>query len=157
MGGAVDVPGNVTPFAEFNTWNDPESAAEVLDGDIPVTLVPLDVCAPVRIASGDFEQAHPTARRLGLAWLRRHPGRRLGLADCVAIAAATHPAAFGFEQLAIDVDTSSGPERGRTRRGSRSERRIRVAMRVDADRVLDLIRTRALAPVPGAGGARGKR
>jgi inosine-uridine nucleoside N-ribohydrolase len=148
MGGAVDVPGNVTRFAEFNTWNDPEAAAEVLAGDVPTTLVPLDVCVPVRIASADFEQADPTARRLGLAWLKRHPGRRLGLADCVAIAAVTDPGAFGIEETAIEVDTSHGPECGRTRRAGRG-RSIRVARRVDPDRVLGQIRERALAPVIG--------
>ncbi len=43
MGGAVRVPGNVTPAAEANIGDDPVAAAEVLAAPWPVTLVPLDV------------------------------------------------------------------------------------------------------------------
>lgn len=43
MGGAVLVPGNASPVAEANIWNDPEAAAIVFRADWPVTLVPLDV------------------------------------------------------------------------------------------------------------------
>lgn len=43
MGGAVTVPGNVTPAAEANIWNDPTAADEVLGGRWPITLIGLDV------------------------------------------------------------------------------------------------------------------
>src|SRR2546422_1102674 len=42
MGGAVDVPGNVTPTAEFNMHVDPEAAHRVLAAGLPLELVPLD-------------------------------------------------------------------------------------------------------------------
>lgn len=162
MGGAVDVPGNVTPFAEFNTWNDPEAAAEVFASgashDLPVTLIPLDVCNSVKLTEADFGSADPTARRLGLAWLKMHSGRQVGFSDCVAIAAVADPGAFRFERIALGVDTSNGPERGRTSRVSvsgrvsaaasnASRRAIDVAMRVDVGRVRQAIRQRALAPI----------
>ncbi|MDQ6418784.1 nucleoside hydrolase [Paenibacillus sp. LHD-117] len=43
MGGAVGVPGNVTPASEANIWGDPEAADIVLASGIPVTMVGLDV------------------------------------------------------------------------------------------------------------------
>ena len=42
MGGALFVPGNVTPSAEFNWWFDAEAASIVLGEDIPLEVVPLD-------------------------------------------------------------------------------------------------------------------
>ncbi|TDQ51398.1 nucleoside hydrolase [Actinorugispora endophytica] len=43
MGGAVRVPGNVTPWAEANVHNDPEAADVVLGAGFDLTLVALDV------------------------------------------------------------------------------------------------------------------
>lgn len=43
MGGAVKVPGNVTPVAEANIYGDPEAAHRVFESGIPITLVGLDV------------------------------------------------------------------------------------------------------------------
>ncbi|PSK92974.1 purine nucleosidase [Murinocardiopsis flavida] len=43
MGGAVRVPGNVTPWAEANISNDPEAAEVVLGAGFDLTLVALDV------------------------------------------------------------------------------------------------------------------
>ncbi|KAF9268811.1 nucleoside hydrolase [Marasmius fiardii PR-910] len=54
MGGALDVPGNTTPVAEFNFFADPYAVKEVLcpeDGDPPFSLdrfllLPLDITTP---------------------------------------------------------------------------------------------------------------
>lgn len=48
MGGAVDVPGNSGPRAEFNVAHDPEAAARVLAADLPLTLIPLDATRRLR-------------------------------------------------------------------------------------------------------------
>jgi purine nucleosidase len=53
MGGAVRVPGNITPRAEANIHNDPAAAAEVFAASWPVTLVPLDVTMHHRWAEPD--------------------------------------------------------------------------------------------------------
>ena len=43
MGGAFDVPGNITPAAEANIHGDPEAADVVLTAPWPVTVIGLDV------------------------------------------------------------------------------------------------------------------
>ncbi|MEK8132847.1 nucleoside hydrolase [Paenibacillus filicis] len=43
MGGAVHVPGNVTPVSEANIWGDPEAADIVFSSGLPITMVGLDV------------------------------------------------------------------------------------------------------------------
>src|SRR5437879_2281016 len=63
MAGAVDVPGNVTPDAEFNAYVDPDAAREVLDAGLRVDLVPLDA---TRQATINGDQLHAAlARRPG--------------------------------------------------------------------------------------------
>lgn len=49
MGGAVDEPGNVTPLAEANFFNDPHAADQVLARDWPMVIVGLDVTHKVMI------------------------------------------------------------------------------------------------------------
>ncbi|KAM0749022.1 nucleoside hydrolase [Meredithblackwellia eburnea MCA 4105] len=47
MGGAVDVPGNTTPVAEFNSYACPHSAKQILDLNLPhLYLLPLDITTP---------------------------------------------------------------------------------------------------------------
>jgi inosine-uridine nucleoside N-ribohydrolase len=57
MGGAVTVPGNVTPVAEFNIYVDPEAAQVVFASGLPITLIGLDVTERVRLTSEIIDQS----------------------------------------------------------------------------------------------------
>jgi len=54
MGGAFFVKGNVTPYAEFNIYNDPEAAKIVFDSHIPKTVIGLDVTQKVILERKDL-------------------------------------------------------------------------------------------------------
>lgn len=55
MGGAVEEPGNVSPVAEANIWNDPHAADLVFTAGWKVTMVGLDVTHRVALQSSFFK------------------------------------------------------------------------------------------------------
>lgn len=123
MGGAVSVPGNITPLAEFNIRCDPEAARRVLvEEDVPVTLVPLDVthrCAVDEAWLDRLSGTRPVAKVLAstretyLQYYERAIGvRAVPLHDAIAMLAAIAPEQFSLTPLNVDVDTSSGIARG---------------------------------------------
>jgi len=60
MGGAIDVAGNTTKFAEFNWWFDPDAAQFVVRLPIPQVVVPLDVTDTVFLTKPIYDRiAHP--------------------------------------------------------------------------------------------------
>ena len=166
MGGAVRSPGNVTPVAEANIWNDPEAADIVLGAAWPVTLLGLDVTR------------HLAADRTWLDSLAPidTPGARL-VADTAPVYVDFHLATEGFdgihchdvativhllapellhtEPLAVRVVTG-GLAAGQTVANAPGHLDpswvdrppVDVALGVDATEVLELVRDR-LGRVPG--------
>lgn len=144
MGGAIDAPGNVTPHAEFNIWNDPEAAQAVLRSGLPITLIGLDVCRRVVFTPRHVAGGAGIVESMMAGWFAAHSDRaRFELCDPLAIAVAIEPALVETVPIAIEVDTSDGPERGRTRRASRGPA-IDVALDVDSQRAVRLIADRVL-------------
>ena len=137
MGGAVDVPGNVTPEAEFNIHVDPEAAARVLASGCTIDLVPLDATRQVMVERAQMQAA--LARRPGplgtrvLAFTAHAFARenaRMTLHDPLAVGVAVDPTLVEWEPVRIEVDTG-----GRTRRAA-GPSNCRVARRVDRARFL---------------------
>lgn len=56
MGGTVDEPGNVSPVAEANVWNDPDAADLVFTAGWDLTMVGLDVTHRVVLLSDFFKR-----------------------------------------------------------------------------------------------------
>jgi purine nucleosidase/pyrimidine-specific ribonucleoside hydrolase len=164
MGGAIAVPGNVTPAAEFNVYVDPEAAAAVLEAGLDVELVPLDVTRRVVLAQDALIQrmgrcGDRLARfildftRYGFAPGGDREAGGIVLHDPLAMAVALDPSLVRLEPAAVEVECEGRLTRGLTladRRELPSHRRraptCRVAMEVDAPRVLAMVLER-LCPV----------
>ncbi len=146
MGGAVTVPGNVTPGAEFNFYVDPDAAAAVLAAGLALDLVPLDVTRQVLLRRADLEGAlgaGGAARGRLLLDLSAHgfvfgaarEGGGITLHDPLAMALAADPALARWTSLEIRVETGSAEGRGRSF-PARGVPPCRVALEVDAPRAL---------------------
>ena len=149
MGGAVDVPGNVTPTAEFNFHVDPEAARQVLEAGLNVDLVPLDATQQAVLSRAELESTlarHPgafatrcaafTARGFTLPGCPHPTDAARGTAgmvlhDPLAVAVALDPTLVGWDKARLVVDAE-----GATRRAPGAPN-CRVAGVVDARRVLD--------------------
>ncbi len=139
MGGAVESPGNITPHAEFNTYNDPLAAAEVFESGAPVTLVPLDVCAMATLGRGDMPWVPGTSKGALLTrkvldnWFAGHPDReRYDLCDPLAVVAVLRPDLFGFRRASVAVETEDEARYGKTT-ADYGKGSVDVALDVDAD------------------------
>ncbi|NMM43265.1 nucleoside hydrolase [Rhodospirillaceae bacterium KN72] len=146
MGGAVDAPGNVSPFAEANIINDPHAAEEVFAADWPITLVGLDVTMQVRCTPDDFASMPGSSPTIG-GFLndatqfyfdfhrRQHDLNCCFMHDPTAVIAVTDPDVLTCESVPLSV-ICEGEKIGQTVRIDDPARRpVDVALGVDIDRV----------------------
>jgi inosine-uridine nucleoside N-ribohydrolase len=157
MGGAVDVPGNVTPTAEFNMNVDPEAAHRVFAAGLPLDIVPLDatrqaVLPRVGMRATLARSPGPLAGRIQ-AFSERgfrisHADGEAGMAlhDPLAVAVAIDPSLVKWEAVRLAI----GPD-GETQRASGAPN-CRIAKGVDRDRFLGFFLDR-LCPVTPERGA----
>ena len=145
MGGALDVRGNVSPYAEANAFHDPHALDVVLASGANVTMVGLDVTLKVLLDEQDFShiatRKHPIGpflKELGAFYLDFYKSIGLsgcGLHDPMAIIAALYPGLFTMESMALEA-VMEGEASGQTCR-SQSKTRLPslVALGCDADAI----------------------
>lgn len=122
MGGAINVPGNETAYAETNIAFDPDGAAQVFAScsNIDVKIVPLDVTKQVFWTKEDILQIPENKaykiwiKKMFLSWLENYGGKRetvFHLHDPLAIYAIFFPDSLGWLTSGIQVVTT-GEKRG---------------------------------------------
>ena len=161
MGGAVRVPGNITPTAEFNFYADPHAARQVLASAAELVLVGLDVThqvwleqAALHACTGAYAAFCRAACQPVIAFESAHYGfAGMHVHDPVALGAALWPQLFHTQQLWIDVETTGELTAGQVvvdQRALASDqerlgRPVACAMDVEQTRFLELFTERVLA------------
>jgi len=158
MGGAIGVPGNVTPAAEFNIYTDPEAAQTVFASGLPITLVPLDVTTQVVLRPdhlAKIEEANTELTDFIGRMVRYYmeASKRFGgldgcyLHDPLAVGFAIDNSIARTEMVHVEVETHKGAvTRGMTladlRAKPSSRPNIRYCSEVRSDDFLDLFVSR---------------
>jgi len=144
MGGAVDVPGNVTPTAEFNFNVDPDAARCVFGAGLNLDLVPLDATRQAVLSRSELEvtlakSPGPLAARIAAFSARgfrvdtERGERGMILHDPLAIGVAIDPTLSTWEPVRLEI----GPE-GETRRIPGIPN-CRIAQAVDTPRFITML------------------
>lgn len=121
MGGALNVPGNQTEYAEYNFFQDPQAVRIVLENIKDVRIIPLDVTNQCIISDKEtmlIRAVNPTDKFIKEAitnWYRffGYPKKRqFELYDPLAISAVIQPKFLEFTNTKIGVDLQ-GKQAGR--------------------------------------------
>ena len=161
MAGAISVPGNVTPVAEFNIFVDPHAGQRVFQSSLLMTLVPLDVTTKVALSRKEIQalaaggsdpllQFVADATRQALSYAERVEGAPLfHMHDPLAVAVAIDPTLVQTVPLYIEVETEDRALMGKTmadrwlQRGAQKvSPNLQAALTVDAARALKLFKQR---------------
>ncbi len=149
MGGAFDVPGNLSAAlpsarnktAEFNMYVDPRAANLVLASGAPLTLVPLDAADQVPLDTSFYKQLsqyQDTAAAkavYGMLTETRAYQDKGKLFDPLVHAIATDPTLAGYATKRVAVVEEEGADAGRTVVTAQGKE-VRIATSVNVDRFM---------------------
>ena len=128
MGGAVNVPGNITAIipdssnkvAEWNIYADPQAAKEVFDAGLKMYLIPLDATNQVTINKKDTAQLRKGGRIAGFvadiydSWIDFSGRPDFYIWDLMASMIMVKPELCAYQALHLEVITAKGNTYGQT-------------------------------------------
>jgi inosine-uridine nucleoside N-ribohydrolase len=155
MGGVFDVPPARRGGSEFNFSSDMEAVRRLLATDLPLTVIPLDVCRQVILRRHRLDQiachhGGSLTRLLARSHMHYMDGYRAreGIDGCyphdaLTIASIMRPDFFRFEMMTPSLDwTGVFPGLMRAQGGRRP---VRIATAIDPRRALDWIEAQLMA------------
>jgi purine nucleosidase len=156
MGGALRVPGNITPAAEFNFHADPTAAQIVCQAGAELLLFPLDVTSQAVMAPDWIAAFGGAANACGRAagqMLAAYALQDPLLHDACPVAWLARPELFQAEDCHVQVDWRDGPSAGHVQAwfGERGDApgapNVRAVTGVDNHALLDMV-AQAIARLP---------
>lgn len=162
MGGAIDVPGNVTPAAEFNWWFDPEAARIVLRAPVEHVIVPLDVTDKTRFGKDVYDRVSAAGTAVSDLFKANYaqdfaedPNARAEVWDTLAVAYVLDPSiATDIRERWVDIDVLFGANYGRSLGHAKNPpvgvQKAKVIFAIDQDRFWSTYSDLLGRPVPVA-------
>ncbi|REE68048.1 purine nucleosidase [Paenibacillus taihuensis] len=159
MGGAVRVPGNITPTAEANIWGDPEAADLVIKSGLSITLIGLDVTLQTMLHQSHLDGLKTSCKsenrdvvgflndsmQFYFNFYHEADGYNqcAPLHDPLTVLAAIEPGVVQTEVLKLSVETQGEVCLGMTVADLREKPSVgtpvNVGVQVDAERALELL------------------
>ncbi|MBN1449784.1 MAG: nucleoside hydrolase [Anaerolineales bacterium] len=150
MGGAVDVPGNITGLipdsnnqvAEWNIIADPQAAKEVFESGLELYMIPLDATNKVMLRQKDIRPWHQGDEKAKMAadlydiMFDQYGMKAVEIFDLTAAVIMVQPESCNFQSLHLQVITEDGPTLGQTIVFPNTEPNIHACLEPDADRVI---------------------
>ena len=148
MGGQGDGSGNVTPYAEFNIWDDPYAANVVFGSGVPVTLLGLNISRQTSVARDDesWMSGETPGERLAAQVLEKwfdldeeEHRARFSMHDPVTVMAALRPDLIETRAATLRVETE-GERVGEVRADYESGGSVDLAVGVESAEALAVMR-----------------
>jgi purine nucleosidase/pyrimidine-specific ribonucleoside hydrolase len=149
MGGAVDVPGNITDLipdsnnnvAEWNIVADPQSANEIFGSGLELYMVPLDATNKVIVRIEDILPWHQGDEKANMVadlyetMFINYGFKSTEIFDLTAAVIMVHPEFCVFQPLHMDVITSESNNLGQTIVVPNTKPNIQVCLEPNVDQI----------------------
>ena len=159
MGGSTES-GNVTPYAEFNIWADPEAAAVVFDSGVPICMAGLNLTRQVTMGVAEMATMRASASPTGVVAagaldfysdfsLANYGVKQSAMHDPCAVLEVVRPDLFDRAGLSVNVETLGTHTRGMTvcdQRPNAAEPDTDVLVGANRDVLVSLIVEAAITP-----------